>query len=65
MYPAFVIVVVLGVVFVMMTLVVPKLLEIFDDTSTLPGSTQTLIFISDMFVNHWLLIIIAFSALIV
>ena len=57
MYPAFVIVVVFGVVFVMMTLVVPKLLEIFDDTATLPGSTQTLIFISDMFVNYWFVII--------
>jgi type IV pilus assembly protein PilC len=40
-----------------MTLVVPKLLEIFDDTATLPGSTQTLIFISDMFVNYWFVII--------
>lgn len=42
----------------MMTMVVPKLLEIFDDKSALPASTQVLIFISDLFVNFWYLIII-------
>jgi type IV pilus assembly protein PilC len=41
----------------MMIIVVPKLLEIFDDKSALPASTKTLIFISDIFVNYWYLLI--------
>ena len=41
----------------MMTLVVPKLLEIFEDKSALPASTRTLVFISDMFINYWYIII--------
>lgn len=45
-----------------MIIVVPKLLEIFDDKSALPGSTKALIFISDMFVNYWYLIIFALFA---
>lgn len=57
-YPAMIMVVVVWVIMVMMILVVPKLLEIFDDKSSLPGTTQTLIFISDMFVNYWAIIII-------
>jgi type IV pilus assembly protein PilC len=45
----------------MMTLIVPKLLDIFDDKSTLPASTKALIAVSDLFINYWLLfIIIAF-----
>lgn len=56
-YPAMIMVVVMGVIFVMMTLVVPKLLEIFEDKSALPSSTKTLIFISDVFVNYWYFII--------
>jgi len=57
MYPSFVILVVVGVVFVMMTMVVPKLLEIFDDKASLPASTKTLIAISDIFSNYWYLMI--------
>jgi len=57
-YPAMIMVVVVGVIWVMMTMVVPKLLEIFDDKSSLPASTQTLIFISDIFVNYWYFIIL-------
>jgi len=51
-------VVVFGVIFVMMTMVVPKLLEIFDDKTSLPPSTQFLIFLSDLFVNYWYAIIL-------
>lgn len=61
MYPMFIIVVVIWVVAVMMIMVVPKLLEIFENKDELPGSTRALIFISDIFVNYWsvmLLIII-------
>jgi len=57
MYPAFIMVVVVGVIWVMMTMVVPKLLDIFDDKSNLPASTQTLIAISDFMVNYWYLLI--------
>lgn len=57
-YPAMIMVVVAGVISVMMTMVVPKLLEIFDDTSDLPGSTQFLILISNTFVHYWYIIIL-------
>ena len=58
-YPAMIMMVVVGVIAVMMIIVVPKLLEIFDDKSALPASTKTLIFISDVFVNYWYLLIFA------
>jgi len=44
----------------MMTMVVPKLLTIFSDTSALPASTNALIFLSNIFVNYWYLVIIFF-----
>jgi type IV pilus assembly protein PilC len=56
-YPAMIMVVVLWVIWVMMTVVVPGLLEIFDDKSSLPPSTQTLIALSDFTVNYWYIII--------
>lgn len=58
MYPAMIIVVVIWVIFVMMTMVVPKLLEIFEDKSKLPASTQILMWISNAFTSYWWLIII-------
>ncbi len=58
MYPMFIIVVVIGVVWVMMTMIVPKLLDIFDDKSTLPASTKALMATSDLFRDYWLLFII-------
>jgi len=57
MYPAFIIMVVFGVIFIMMTMVVPKLLDIFEDKDALPDSTKLLILISDFMVNYWYLII--------
>ena len=57
MYPAFILMVVFWVIFVMMTMVVPKLLEIFEDKSSLPASTKLLISISDFMVGYWYLII--------
>lgn len=62
MYPAFIIVVVVWVIFVMMTMVVPKLLEIFDDKASLPQSTQILIAVSNFMVSYWYLIIWFFIA---
>ncbi len=58
MYPLMILLVVSGVVFVMMTSIVPKLLEIFDDKSVLPASTKALIAVSDFFVYYWYVIII-------
>lgn len=64
-YPAMIMVVVCGVIFVMMTMVVPKLLEIFEDKSQLPASTQTLIFLSDFFIGYWYILIFLGIALFV
>lgn len=58
MYPAMIILVVLWVIIVMMTKVVPNLVEIFWDKESLPASTKTLISISDFFVNYTLVFII-------
>lgn len=58
MYPMFIIVVVIWVVAVMMILVVPKLLEIFDSKDELPWTTKLLMSISDAFINYWPLMII-------
>jgi len=58
MYPMFILLVVIGVVAVMMIVVVPKLLEIFDNKWDLPGSTKALIAISDAFTDYWVLMII-------
>lgn len=58
MYPMFIVVVVIWVVAVMMIMVVPKLLEIFDNKDDLPWTTRALIFISDTFVNYWIIMLI-------
>lgn len=57
-YPAMIMLVVIWVIGVMMVVVVPRLLEIFEDKSALPPSTQLLVFLSDSFVNYWYLIIL-------
>lgn len=58
MYPAMIVIVVIGVVIVMMTMVVPKLLEIFAWAENLPWSTQVLMSISDVFVDYWWLMLL-------
>lgn len=61
MYPAFIMVIVVGVVAVMMIVVVPRLLEIFmsedGGTEWLPASTQLLVKISDTFRDYWLVMV--------
>jgi type IV pilus assembly protein PilC len=52
-YPAIIILVVIGVIIVMMIFVVPKLLEIFENKDALPPSTKLLINISDFLINYW------------
>ena len=63
-YPFFIMLVVVWVVSIMMTMVVPKLLDIFDDKSSLPTSTKMLMWISDVFQSYrflFLLIIIGIT----
>lgn len=60
MYPAMIVTVLIWVIFVMMTMIVPKLLEIFSGWENLPASTKLLIAISDFFVWYWWLMIIIF-----
>lgn len=64
-YPAMIMLVVVGVIGVMMTVVVPNLLEIFEDKSTLPPTTQLLIAMSDFTVNYWFLLIPIITAFII
>ena len=61
MYPSMILLVVFWVIFVMMTMVVPKLLDIFEDKAALPASTRFLISLSDIFTHYWFLIIIAIA----
>lgn len=66
-YPAVLIVGMLGVMIVMITFVVPKLIEIYEnfEAGELPQMTKALIFISNVFVHFWPLLIIALVACII
>jgi type IV pilus assembly protein PilC len=57
-YPCAIILVMFGSVAVLMTMVVPKLVEMFGDRSKLPPLTQFLINTSDIFVGYWWLMIV-------
>ncbi len=58
MYPAFVAVVVLFVVFFLMTYLVPELLKFINTMGQeLPAHTKVLIFVSDIFVDYWYIIL--------
>jgi len=56
-YPAMIMFVVVWVIMVMMTMVVPKLVEIFEGKDSLPRSTQILMGVSNFFVHYWILVI--------
>jgi type IV pilus assembly protein PilC len=57
-YPVIVLVVIVGVVFVLMTLLVPQLAVTFKQlVPKLPRETEVLIFLSDIFVRWWYLIL--------
>ncbi|MEM9191091.1 MAG: type II secretion system inner membrane protein GspF, partial [Myxococcota bacterium] len=57
-YPAFMILLSIGVIAVMMLVVVPKVTAVFDDFGqALPWYTRALIFISDILLGFWFLII--------
>ncbi len=58
-YPAIVITAMGGVMFVMLTFVIPKLLEVYKEFNVeLPAPTVFLIFISDIFANFWYAILL-------
>lgn len=57
-YPTFIVFVVVSVVYVIMTMVVPKLVEVFWDKETLPNSTKNLISVSEFLSNNWVFILI-------
>ncbi|MDD5197389.1 MAG: type II secretion system F family protein [Candidatus Gracilibacteria bacterium] len=65
MYPAAIVVVMIGSIMVLMTMVVPKIVEIFGDKDKLPPLTKFLIATSDFFVNYWWAIIIFFVGFII
>ena len=60
-YPAFIIAGMITVAFIMLTFVVPKLLELYQDFGAqLPLSTRILLFISNFFTKFWFILIIIF-----
>ncbi|MEM7433873.1 MAG: type II secretion system inner membrane protein GspF [Myxococcota bacterium] len=57
-YPAFLIVFVAAIVFMMMSVVVPKVTAIFENfNQALPWYTTALIWVSDLFTDYWWLLI--------
>ncbi|HRI35814.1 MAG TPA: type II secretion system F family protein [bacterium] len=63
-YPVAIIFVMFGAVGVLMTLVVPKIVEIFGDKTKLPPLTKALIAVSDFFVGYWWAMILGVVAFI-
>ena len=58
MYPSIVLVVIIGVVFVLMTLLVPQLASTFKQlVPKLPRETEVLIFLSNIFLKWWYLLL--------
>jgi len=57
-YPILIVIVMIGVVFVLMWQVVPKLIGIFTDFGGLPPATQMLVNTSSFIQNYWYLFII-------
>ena len=64
-YPIIVLIVAVGVIFAMMTYVIPNFMTMFDDMDVeMPAITQAVINLSDFFVGYWWLIIIIVVALV-
>ena len=63
-YPAFVLVLAVAVVAVLMIVVIPKLMPMFEDMGTeLPAPTKVLIAVSNFFTNYWMILVIVLAAL--
>jgi len=61
-YPTIIVIAMIGVVFVMMVVVIPKLTELYRDFgATLPFTTQVLMNVSDFFVKFWYIMIAAMA----
>ncbi len=58
-YPIIMMVVVMGVMLGLFTFVIPQIVKVFESFPelTLPWYTQAVIFVSDVFVNYWMIII--------
>jgi type II secretory pathway component PulF len=64
-YPAAIVIVMCLSIGVLMTLVVPKLVEMFGDKSKLPSMTQLLMNMSDFFVGYWWAMLLGFFGIVV
>lgn len=64
-YPAMIIIVVTLVIALLMIMVIPKLLEIFDGTAQLPWPTLLLMNISDFMVQYWWMMFAAIMAFVI
>lgn len=63
-YPIIVLIVAVGVIFAMMTFVIPNFMAMFEDMDVeMPAMTKAVIAMSDFFVSYWWLIIIVGVAL--
>ncbi len=59
-YPAVILLAMIGIGFLMMVFVIPQITAIFKDfDAELPISTQFIIFLSNLFENHWILMLSA------
>lgn len=64
-YPAIIVLGMIGVVFLMMTMVIPRLTVLYKDFNiTLPTTTRLLISVSDFFVTFWWLVLAGFVGLV-
>lgn len=64
-YPIALIVMAIAIISFMLATVVPRIVEVFENTSgELPGLTRAMIATSDFMRDHWLLLIIGLSALV-
>ncbi|MBI3120187.1 MAG: type II secretion system F family protein, partial [Candidatus Kerfeldbacteria bacterium] len=65
-YPAFIVLAMVGVLIVMMTFVIPRLVSVLIDSGAeLPAATRALIAISNAFVDYWWLMLFVLLVLII
>lgn len=65
-YPVIIVLGMIGVIFVMMTVVVPKLTDLYTDMNIqLPATTKLLIGVSNFFVKDWWLVLLILIGLVV
>lgn len=63
-YPVIIMIGMAGVIFIMMTFVLPKLLGLYKDFNVeLPFTTKLLIVVSDIFANYWVIILVGVTGI--